>query len=62
MLGTSGGPSVDRDTIDIALAERLVAAQFPQWADLPVCPVDLSGRDNRTFRLGDAMSIRLPAT
>ena len=60
MLGTSGGPTVDRDTIDIALAERLVAAQFPQWADLPVRPVALSGWDNRTFRLGDTMSIRLP--
>ncbi len=60
MLGTSGGPTVDRDTIDIALAERLVAAQFPQWADLPVRPVDLAGWDNRTFRLGDTMSISLP--
>nr|WP_159542781.1 aminoglycoside phosphotransferase family protein [Aeromicrobium sp. 9AM] len=59
-MGTSGGPTVDRDTIDIALAERLVAAQFPQWADLPVRPVDLAGWDNRTFRLGDTMSIRLP--
>jgi aminoglycoside phosphotransferase (APT) family kinase protein len=51
---------VDREEIDEALAARLVAAQFPQWADLPVTPVELSGWDNRTFRLGDGMSVRLP--
>jgi aminoglycoside phosphotransferase (APT) family kinase protein len=60
MLGTSGGPTVGRDSIDIPMAERLVATQFPQWADLPVRAVDLAGWDNRTFRLGDTMSIRLP--
>ena len=60
MLGTSGGPTVDRDSLDVALAERLVRDQFPRWADLPVRPVDLPGWDNRTFRLGDTMSIRLP--
>jgi aminoglycoside phosphotransferase (APT) family kinase protein len=52
---------VDREEIDEALAARLVAAQFPQWADLPVTPVEISGWDNRTFRLGDAMSVRLPS-
>jgi aminoglycoside phosphotransferase (APT) family kinase protein len=60
VLGTSGGPTVDRESIDAALAERLVAAQFPQWSDLPIRPVDLAGWDNRTFRLGDTMSVRLP--
>jgi aminoglycoside phosphotransferase (APT) family kinase protein len=49
-----------RDRIDAALAARLVAAQFPQWADLPVAPVEVNGWDNRTFRLGDAMTVRLP--
>ncbi|HVX44595.1 MAG TPA: phosphotransferase, partial [Mycobacteriales bacterium] len=49
--------------IDITpeLAARLVAAQFPHWADLPVTPVKLSGWDNATFRLGDEFSIRLPS-
>jgi len=47
--------------IDAALAVRLVAEQFPEWAHLPVTPVELSGWDNRTFRLGDTMSIRLPS-
>ncbi|MBV7700790.1 phosphotransferase [Streptomyces sp. TRM70350] len=37
-----------------------MAAQFPQWADLPVTPVAASGVDNATFRLGDSMSVRLP--
>jgi aminoglycoside phosphotransferase (APT) family kinase protein len=50
-----------RDSIDAALAARLVAAQFPQWADLPVVPVEVNGWDNRTFRLGDTMTVRLPS-
>ena len=41
---------------------RLVAAQFPHWADLPVRPVDVDGWDNATFRLGDGMSVRLPSS
>lgn len=41
--------------------EQLVAAQFPQWAHLPVKPVELSGWDNSTFRLGEEMSVRLPS-
>lgn len=47
--------------ISVALVERLVASQFPQWADLPVVPIDLDGWDNTTFRLGEAMSVRLPS-
>jgi aminoglycoside phosphotransferase (APT) family kinase protein len=51
---------MDREQIDAALAARLVAAQFPQWADLPVRPVEPGGWDNRTFRLGRTMTVRLP--
>ncbi|TCL88310.1 aminoglycoside phosphotransferase (APT) family kinase protein [Curtobacterium sp. PhB142] len=47
--------------IDAALVERLVAAQFPEWRDLPVREVDHQGWDNRTYRLGDALSVRLPS-
>ena len=47
--------------IDHDLARRLVADSFPQWAHLAVTPVDHQGHDNRTFRLGDAMSLRLPS-
>ena len=49
-----------RVVIDADLARRLVAAQYPQWADLPVTPVALDGWDNRTFRLGSDLSLRLP--
>ena len=51
---------IDRDDIDVGLARRLIADQFPQWARYPVTRVDLDGWDNRTFRLGDDLSIRLP--
>ena len=47
--------------IDAALVRKLVAEQFPRWADLPVRPVAVGGNDNRTFHLGDAMSVRLPS-
>ncbi len=47
--------------IDTRLAERLVGEQFPDWADLPIRPVETDGVDNRTFRLGDAMLVRLPS-
>lgn len=47
--------------IDARLVKQLVRTQFPQWADLPVMPVEPGGWDNRTFRLGDQMSARLPS-
>ncbi|MDQ2589269.1 aminoglycoside phosphotransferase family protein [Saccharothrix yanglingensis] len=47
--------------IDARLARRLVDSQFPRWAGLPVRPVDLDGWDNRTFRLGDGLTVRLPS-
>ncbi|WP_108015663.1 aminoglycoside phosphotransferase family protein [Streptomyces sp. VMFN-G11Ma] len=46
--------------IDETLVRRLLASQFPQWAQLPVTPVPQSGMDNATFRLGDELSVRLP--
>lgn len=47
--------------IDVALVRRLIDAQFPQWAHLPVMPVAVSGWDNRTFHLGAEMTVRLPS-
>ena len=47
--------------IDASLVGRLVAAQFPQWAELPVRPVEFGGWDNRTFHLGAHMTVRLPS-
>ena len=49
-----------RAGIDAALVERLVAAQFPQWRGLTVRPVAVDGWDNRTYRLGDELTVRLP--
>lgn len=48
-------------TIDAQLVQRLVAVQFPQWAGFPVQPVRHMGWDNRTFRLGTDMAVRLPS-
>lgn len=47
--------------INVSLVRRLVTAQFPQWAGLPIVPVAFDGWDNRTFRLGETMSVRLPS-
>ncbi|MCY4107784.1 MAG: aminoglycoside phosphotransferase family protein [Chloroflexi bacterium] len=47
--------------IDTCLVRGLVSSQFPQWAGLPIKPVAPGGHDNRTFRLGQAMSVRLPS-
>ena len=51
----------DEATINVSLVRRLVASQFPQWADLPIEPAEFDGWDNRTFRLGEDMSVRLPS-
>ena len=45
---------------DLTLAGRLLAVQFPQWADLPIEPVHSAGTDNALYRLGDDMAMRLP--
>lgn len=50
-----------RTDVDDALVGRLVRAQFPHWAHLPVRPVTASGWDNRSFRLGDDKIVRLPS-
>ena len=47
--------------ITSALVTQLVAEQFPQWAGLRVQAVEPGGVDNRTFRLGEALLVRLPS-
>lgn len=49
--------------VDISpeLVRTLVAEQFPEWRNLPVHPVARQGWDNRTFRLGDELVVRLPS-
>jgi len=46
--------------VDVPLARRLLAAQFPEWADLPLAPVESAGTDNAIFRLGDDLVVRMP--
>ena len=53
---------VKKADITPEVVSRLVAAQFPQWADLPIRPVDADGWDNATFRLGRHMLVRLPSS
>lgn len=48
--------------IDESLVKRLLEAQFPQWAHLPIEQVNSSGTDNSVFRLGEDMAVRLPRT
>jgi len=51
---------VDEVDTDASLVRRLLVAQFPQWADLPIEPVSSAGTDNALYRLGDDMVVRLP--
>lgn len=54
--------STDRPPeITADLVARLIRGQFPQWAKLSVTAVDPGGHDNRSFRLGQGMLVRLPS-
>ena len=50
----------DEVATDAVLMRRLLAAQCPQWADLPIAAVASAGTDNALYRLGDDMVVRLP--
>ncbi|MFE6186064.1 aminoglycoside phosphotransferase family protein [Streptomyces sp. NPDC056465] len=45
---------------DVALVRRLLAAQFPAWAGLPLEPVDSHGTVNAVYRLGPDLAVRMP--
>ncbi len=45
---------------DPDLVRRLLAAQFPHWADLPVMAVARLGTDHMLFRIGDELVARMP--
>ena len=47
--------------IDVDLARHLIHSQFPEYAHLPITQVQPGGIDNRTFRLGDELAIRMPS-
>jgi aminoglycoside phosphotransferase (APT) family kinase protein len=50
----------DEADIDADLVRRLVAAQFPRLAGLPVTPFRSTGTVNAIYRLGDHLCARLP--
>lgn len=47
--------------ITTEIVKRLIKEQFPQWQELCIRPVAKGGNDNRTFHLGDKMTVRLPS-
>lgn len=46
--------------VSLALAEQLVAEQFPGWAGLDLRPLAVAGSDNVMIRLGDDLVLRFP--
>jgi aminoglycoside phosphotransferase (APT) family kinase protein len=57
---TAGKMHPDELDTDADLVRRLLRSQFPQWADLPIEPVQSAGTDNALYRLGDGLVARLP--
>ncbi|MFI9787120.1 aminoglycoside phosphotransferase family protein [Kitasatospora sp. NPDC051984] len=51
----------DEIPTDESVVRRLLAEQRPEWAELPILAAG-SGTDNRMFRLGDELLVRLPRT
>jgi len=47
---------------DAGLVRRLLGAQFPEWAELPIERVESTGTVNALYRLGDDLVVRLPRT
>ncbi|MEU5208934.1 aminoglycoside phosphotransferase family protein [Streptomyces sp. NPDC020742] len=50
----------DEIPVDVPLVRRLLGARFPQWAPLPLTPVDSVGTSNVMYRLGADKVVRLP--
>ncbi|MER7579033.1 aminoglycoside phosphotransferase family protein [Kitasatospora sp. NPDC097691] len=59
-MSSSRTMHADELDIDDALVRRMVAAQFPHWAGLPVEPVATAGTSNAMFRLGAELVVRVP--
>ncbi len=53
--------TVPRIRITIELVEELIAEQFPQWTHLRIRLIEPGGWDNKTFRLGSKLLVRLPS-
>lgn len=50
----------DELVVDDRTVQALIAAQFPDWAQLPVRRLDAIGTDNTILRLGEDLTVRLP--
>ena len=50
----------DEVETDLALVRSLLAAQFPEWAEMAITPVASYGTDHDIYRLGDDLAVRLP--
>ncbi len=61
--GETAGVTLHENEIEVdeALVRSLLAAQCPQWAQLPLAPAG-EGTDNTMYRLGDDLLVRLPRT
>lgn len=46
--------------VTVATAARLIGAQFPHWAGLPLRMLPTGGSDNVMIRLGDSLVLRFP--
>lgn len=57
---SAGKMHPDEVDTDASLVRRLLAAQFPRWAGLPIESAPSSGTDNALYRLGAGMVVRLP--
>ncbi|MDQ8706939.1 aminoglycoside phosphotransferase family protein [Streptomyces sp. LHD-70] len=53
---------VDEADTDPGLVRRLLRAQFPRWADLPVSRLASGGTVNAIYRVGGELTVRLPLT
>lgn len=60
MSGVAPTMFADEIPSDAELVRRLLQAQFPEWAGLPIERVELVGTDNALYRLGDDLVVRLP--
>ncbi|RIX49991.1 aminoglycoside phosphotransferase family protein [Paenibacillus nanensis] len=47
--------------ITAEVVRQLIDSQFPEWRGLEIVPVEKSGHDNRTYRLGSELTVRLPS-
>jgi aminoglycoside phosphotransferase (APT) family kinase protein len=56
----TGRMHADEAEIDTALVRRLLAGQFPRWAELPLRRFPSAGTVNAVYRLGESMAVRLP--